>query len=388
MSEPGLPEQRREPSTWRAHLASRVRPKAADLASRVRPGAADLAARVRPGAADLASRGRAGLAAGRAELAHRGAQAGEAVKRGAAVTATKAVSTGRNFVGGIACFWYGLRMFLTSPVLWLLALVPVVAVHVLLGVVDTTVNAIVSSLLESLQGLFDWLPSTLAWIARQLVKWSVLALFEGIVGFFALPLSVIVGAAAYVAMARRVERRLPGPAREMPGWLRAAGRAMWHTALILLVVNLGWLLILPLLAIPGVGLLAATAMVVVFDGFFVAVQAVAIPLYHRGLRGLRAYTGYCWRNRAAALGFGLVSVLVLMIPVQPLRWFSVPAIFIGAVLLVRRVDGLPISRHRNVGVPVDAFQVGAGALPGMVGPGYEHVAQEPQQRHHPDGHPY
>ena len=163
---------------------------------------------------------------------------------------------------------------------------------------------------------------------------------------------------------------------------------MWHTALILLVVNLGWLLILPLIAIPGVGLVAATAVVVVFDGFFVAVQAVAIPLYHRGLRGLRAYTGYCWRNRAAALGFGLVSVLVLMIPVHPVRWVSVPAIFIGAVLLVRRVEGLPISRDRNVGVAVAGVEVGAGAELRPTGPGDEHVTQEAHQRHHPDGYPH
>jgi uncharacterized protein involved in cysteine biosynthesis len=354
----------------------------------IRHHRADLASHVQPAASDLAARGRTGLAAGRAELSHRTAQAGGAVKRGAAATAAKAVSTGRNFGGGIACFWHGLRTFLTSPLLWLLALVPIVAVHVVLGVVDTTVNAMLNSVLDRLEGLFDWLPTALTWIARQLVKWSVLALVEGVVGFVALPLSVVFGAAAYVVMARRVERRLPGPSRELPGWFGAACLAIWHTALILLVVNLGWLLILPLIAIPGVGLLAATAIVVVFDGFFVAVQAVAIPLHHRGLRGLRAYTGYCWRNRAAALGFGLVSVLVLMIPFHPLRWFSVPAIFIGAVLLVRRIEGLPISRNRDLGVPVVGVDVGAGTALRSVGTGEEHVAQEPHQRQHPDAYPH
>jgi CysZ protein len=343
---------------------------------------------VRPHAADLAERGRTGLATGRAELAHRTTQATGAVKRGAAATAGKAVSTGRNFAVGAACFWHGLRTFLTSPVLWLLALVPIVAVHVVLGVVDTTVNGMLNAVLDRVEGLFDWLPGALTWIARQLVKWSILALVEGVVGFVALPLSVVFGAAGYVVMARRVERRLPGPGRPLPGWFGAACLAIWHTALILLVVNLGWLLILPLIAIPGVGLLAATAIVVVFDGFFVAVQAVAIPLHHRGLRGLRAYTGFCWRNRAAALGFGLVSVLILMIPFHPLRWFSVPAIFIGAVLLVRRIEGLPVSRDRNLGVPVTGVEVGAGTALRPVGTGYEHVAQEPQQRQHPDAYPH
>jgi hypothetical protein len=365
-----------------------MRPQATHFASRVRPTAADLAARVRPQAADLASRGRAGLATGRAELAHRGAQAGSAVRRGATATADKAVSTGRNFGGGIACFWHGLRTFLTSPVLWLLALVPIVAVHLVMGAIDSAVQAMLNSVLDRVVGMFGFLPDALVWIGRKLVAWSVIALVEGVVAFVALPLSVVFGAAAYVVMARRVERRLPGPARTLPGWFGAACLAVWHTALILLVVNLGWLLILPLIAIPGVGLAAATAIVVVFDGFFVAVQATAIPLHHRGLRGLRAYTGYCWRNRASALGFGLMSVLVLMVPFHPLRWFSVPAIFIGAVLLVRRVEGLPISRNRNLGVAVGGVQVGGGTAARRVGPGYEYVAQEPQQRQYPDAHPH
>lgn len=68
---------------------------------------------------------------------------------------------------------------------------------------------------------------------------------------------------------------------------------------------------------------------------------------------------------------------------------AVPAaIFIGAVLLVRRVQGLPISRDRNVGVAVAGVEVGAGTALRPVGPDDEHVTQEAQQRHHPDGYPH
>jgi hypothetical protein len=212
-------------------------------------------------------------------------------------------------------------------------------------------------------------------------------------------MTVIFGAVAYVFAVRRVEHVLGAErTRPRPRWYRASALAMWHTTLILLVVNLGWLLILPLIAVPGVGWIGATALVLLFDAFFVAVQALAIPLHHRGLRGLRAYTRYCWRNRAAAMGFGLVSVLVLMVPWPPLRWFSVPAIFIGAALLYRRIEGLPIRKERKprragrsgdgyVGFPQVGVEVGGRPLPGGPRAENEHVPQEAQPGQYPHPHP-
>jgi CysZ protein len=380
-------------------LTQRV--QSSEVVARGRSQAADLANLGRSQAADLASRGRAHLAdrSGQAaDLASRGrSQAADLARRGARATAGRTVSTARNFAGGIACFGHGLRLFLTSPVLWLLALIPVVAVHLAAGALERGVEVLVDLLLDWFGGFLGHLPRVLGWLVRTSIRWGATTMAGAVIAFIALPLTVIFGAVAYVFAVRRVEHVLGGDpaARRPPRWYRASALAMWHTTLILLVVNLGWLLILPLIAIPGVGWIGATVLVLLFDAFFVAVQALAIPLHHRGLRGLRTYTRYCWRNRASAMGFGLVSALVLMVPWPPLRWLTVPAIFIGAALLYRRIEGLPIrrqrggaaSRDRHVGFPQVGVEIGAGPVLGGPGTQYEHVAQEPQPRQQPDPYP-
>ncbi|GIJ57549.1 EI24 domain-containing protein [Virgisporangium aurantiacum] len=308
-------------------LARRARTEAA-VAERVHRGRAAGAQRLRQ-VAPRVDPARLTATAGRVGR-------GTAEHTGRAVRHT--VTAFAEFGIGIAMFWRGLWTFVRSPRLWVYALVPAVVLYLLMLSSPALVRVVSYEGAEWLAGFADDWPDLVRWMLLLTFKWALKALLTAIVGFLVVPVTLLVGAPFYVLTVRSLERRLGEPARTpRPNWLEASAFVMSQTAIVFLVVAFGGLLMVPVLLIPGVNLLAAVAVAVVINGFVVGLLAVGLPLHHRGVCRRRSQLGYAWRRRWAVIGFGGMSVLVLSVPYAPLRWLTVPAVFVGAVLLHRRL---------------------------------------------------
>jgi uncharacterized protein involved in cysteine biosynthesis len=252
--------------------------------------------------------------------------------------ARRTVSAVAEFGTGIGAFWQGLWTFVTSPVLWLYAVVPAVAVYLLTFAGRAGADAAADGLADWAVGLAqDW-PGILRWALETTVRWGLTGLAYMLIGFLVIPLTLIVGAPFLVLTVRRMERRLGEVAdrRDRPGWLRASGFVMSQTILVTLVIAFGGLVLVPILFIPGINVLVAVIVAVLVNGFVIGLLAVGPTLHHRGVGERLAHLRYVWRRRWPTIGFGTMSVLVLSIPFSPLRWFTIPAVFIGAVLLHRK----------------------------------------------------
>ncbi|MBF9135039.1 EI24 domain-containing protein [Plantactinospora sp. S1510] len=310
-------------------------------------------------------------------------QASRAIVTGAAQTARTAAYRGTrpivNFFAGIGCFWRGLARFLTSPVLWLYALAPLVllalAMFGIMHAMEATAEVVVHSVTSFAGGWPQWIHG----ILNSFLMWGARLVVHAALGYLVLPLSIVLGAPCYVLLARRLERKLDGTAtgasatgaseRKAPPLWRACLVAVRQAVLVTLVLQLGWLLLAPLLLIPGVNLLAAFSAVVVFNGFLVGLLLLSIPLYHHGISTFRGQLRVVWRHRASVIGFGATSILALSLPFTPLRALVAPMVFTGAVLLHHRMRGADEMRQRVAAGPTPPALPPAGTgVPGAWGP--------------------
>ncbi|GIJ58552.1 hypothetical protein Vau01_060680 [Virgisporangium aurantiacum] len=257
--------------------------------------------------------------------------------------ARRTVSAVAEFGTGIGAFWRGLWTFVTSPVLWLYAVVPAVAVYLLTFAGRAGADAATESLTGWAVGFAEDWPGILRWALENTVRWGLTGLAYMLIGFLVVPLTLIVGAPFLVLTVRRMERRLGETVdrRDRPGWLRASGFVMSQTILVTLVIAFGGLVLVPILLIPGINVLVALTVAVLVNGFVIGLLAVGPTLHHRGVGERLAHLKYVWRRRWPTIGFGTMSVLVLSVPFAPLRWFTIPAVFIGAVLLHRKFPHEP-----------------------------------------------
>jgi CysZ protein len=258
-----------------------------------------------------------------------------AVDRGGRAAKSTAIAVGEFFTG-TGMFWRGMWTFVTRPRLWLYALLPAVILYLLTLASRVGVRMGVRWLADWAAGLADGWPTALQWVVESTVRWGLTGLANAVVGFLVVPLTLLVGAPFYVLIVRSLERRLGGPdGRARSGRLRATGFVLSQTVLLTLVTLFGGLVATPILLIPGVNLVAAALIALVVNGFVIGLLAVGLPLHHRGVRSRRRHFAYAWQRRWPIIGFGAMSVLILSIPFAPLRWLTVPAVFVGAVLLQR-----------------------------------------------------
>ncbi|MBO4206281.1 EI24 domain-containing protein [Micromonospora echinofusca] len=281
-------------------------------------------------------------------------RAGRAMATGAARTARTAAYRGTrpvvNLFAGMGCFWRGAGRFLTSPVLWLYAAAPVaLLVLAMLGIttaVETGVEIVVHWLTSFVQ---SW-PAVISEVLGGILVWGARIGVHVVLGYLVLPLSIVLGAPCYVLLARRVERTLGTPAAtghhgtgtgsRPPSLWRAWAVTVRQAVLVTLVLQFGWLLLVPLLLVPGLNVFVALGTVLVFNGFLVGLLILSIPLHHHGSTTFRAQLRTAWRHRASVIGFGATGTLLLGLPVMPLRALVAPMVFIGALLLHRRIRTL------------------------------------------------
>ncbi|MEJ3744446.1 EI24 domain-containing protein [Actinomycetes bacterium KLBMP 9797] len=273
-------------------------------------------------------------------LAH--GQAGVAARRAGQVGRAVAYRTTRpivNLFAGIGCVPRGAGRFASSPSLWPYAIVPLALLALVMYGIVAAAEAGAHTLVDWLLSFADDWPGWMRTVLATPLEWSAYLAIHAAVGYLVLPLSIVLGAPCYVLLARRLERVLGAAHPDPPPLWRACGSAVRQAVLVTVVLQLGWLLLTPVLLIPGVNVLAALIAVAAFNGFFVGLLVLAIPLRHHGIATFRGQLREVWRHRASAIGFGATSGLLLSVPVTPVRALVAPVVFTGAVLLHRRMRG-------------------------------------------------
>ncbi|WP_168222391.1 EI24 domain-containing protein [Micromonospora sp. HM134] len=302
----------------------------------------------------------------------------------------KAAGTGiRRFFIGVGYFFRGGKLFITTPGLWTFVLLPLALTGLALLGLQEAAGVLVERLTGWLLGFLSGWPEVVRWIIDK-VLWVAVSLFlHGAMTALTVPLTMLFGAAFFPALTRDVIRRTGGTNQGAPSWYRSAAVCLRQTVIVTLVLHVGWLIILPLLWIPGVNLVAAFGGGLLFNGFLIGSLVLAVPLHHHGVRGVGEQMRFAWRNLGFTLGFGMTSICVLILPVLSLRMLTLlpispvfaapgvalylltaPSTLVGAVLLHRRIElagkaGVAgdVDSAESVRASGNAWSTEPGALP-------------------------
>jgi len=225
-----------------------------------------------------------------------------------------------HIVWGIRFFFLGIRTLVGNPVLLSLSLIPMLLTLALLLGLAVAGAWIVGRFLG------DALVADLRIVAQVLM--FLLALL--IAFFFYLPIARVLLAPFAEALSRRAHAINTGQAAGANnlGWARAMWEGLklvaFQAVIALAALALG-------LAFPPVGAPVGIAVAIFLGGL----DFFDVPLSTRGLR-LRKKLGIIWRNKSLALGFGVATYLMLLIPV--INMLALPVGVVGATLLT---DSLP-----------------------------------------------
>ncbi|MEU1752675.1 EI24 domain-containing protein [Micromonospora matsumotoense] len=294
--------------------------------------------------------GAAGYAAGVA--GHVVGVAGRQTLRGA-----KAAGTGiGRFFTGVGYFFRGGKLFVTTPGLWRFVLLPLALTGLALLGLQEAAGALAERLTGWLLGFASGWPEVVRWVADKVLWAAVSLFFHGAMTALTVPLTMLFGAAFFPALTRAVIRRSGGSNEGAPPWHRSAAVCLRQTVIVTVVLHVGWLVILPLLWIPGVNVVAAIGGGLLFNGFLIGSLVLAVPLRHHGVRGAGEQLRFAWRNLGFTLGFGATSMCALILPVLSLRMLALlpispilaapgvalylltaPSTLVGAVLLHQRI---------------------------------------------------
>lgn len=250
--------------------------------------------------------------------------------------AAPARSHPRDLVDGAACLVRGLRIFASTPGLWLVGLLPALLALVVLGIL---LGVLVAQLPNVVSGMT---PFAAGWdsSARDALRLVVgLALVAGslwlaMISYTAL--AIAIGQPFYESIARRVDEAEGGLDRPVPHhpWLRDVGRAIRDgLLLVILTAGLG-LAMLVLGLVPVIGQTVVPVIGACVTGFFLSVELSSIALERRGFR-LGARLRMLWRRKLLALGFGVAAFLLFLIPLGAV--LGMPGAIAGGTLLARRL---------------------------------------------------
>ena len=242
----------------------------------------------------------------------------------------------RDLLDGIGDLGRGFALWATSPRLMLLGAVPALIVGVvwvaLLVWLWTSIDGVAAALTPFAA---DWSATWRSGV-RVLVGLVLVAasLVLALLSYTAVVLTV--GDPFYERISGAVERRLgdPPPGREEPlvrGLVRAAGEGLRLLGVSLIVA----VLVLLLGLVPVVGAPLAAVAGALLGGWALAVELTGTPFDARGvdLAGRRTVLR---RHRARALGFGVATWLLFLVPFGAV--LAMPAAVGGAVRLTRALS--------------------------------------------------
>ncbi|HEU4807848.1 MAG TPA: EI24 domain-containing protein [Homoserinimonas sp.] len=241
----------------------------------------------------------------------------------------------KRFFAGPRYLARGLGMWATSPKLMFLGAIPalIVGAVFLAGAVVFVMN------IDTIAG---WLtPFADDWddpfrIATRVVAGlaaSVIVVYAGLFTFTALTLAA--GDPFYERIWREVERRAGGAVPESPDNAWASVRRGLGNGIRLFSATAAIGVTLFVCGfIPVVGQIVVPVLGVVFGGWLLAVELSGFAFDARGL-SLRQRRRMLGANRAGAVGFGMATYLLFLIPLGAV--FAMPAAVAGATMLSRDV---------------------------------------------------
>jgi CysZ protein len=247
----------------------------------------------------------------------------------------------REFLAGVGLLARGFGTWRTAPGLMLLGLLPAVVVGILFaaGVIALGLN------LENLAVLAT--PFAEPWDEplriglRVLVGLAFLGVAILLIIYTFTAVTLAAGQPLYERIWRHVEERSgPLPESVTSGFWRTAGRALTDAIRMLVPTILAAVGLLLLGLVPLVGTVLAAVLGALVGGWFLAIELTGPAFEARGL-SLRERRRALRSRRALALGFGLASYLLFLVPLGAV--LTMPAAVAGATLLSRRVLGEPES---------------------------------------------
>jgi CysZ protein len=242
-------------------------------------------------------------------------------------------------VAGAADVLRGIGLFLGTPGVRLLGMLPVVLAGLLVLALLGLLVVYLDELAAALTPFADrWGES-----GRTLVRVGAgLALLLGSTVVLVVSFTVIaqiIGQPFYERISDRIEHQLgaPPPGADAPWW-RSFPRASLESALLLALTVACTAPLFVLGLFPVLGQTVVPVVQALVAGFFLAVELLAIPLQRRGLH-LAGRLRFVWRHRAQTLGFGVTAFLLFLVPLMSV--LAMPGAVVGATLLVRRLSGEP-----------------------------------------------
>lgn len=244
----------------------------------------------------------------------------------------------RDVADGLVLLGRGFGMWLTSPRLMLLGLLPALISFAILTAAFVTLCVFLGPLDHALTPFADRWAADARTAVHVVVGIALVgaALLIAVLVYAGLTLAI--GDPFYERIAVRVEERYGGApgAVELPWWrgLRD-GIRMAATSLVtgVLLFAAGFL--------PAVGQTVVPVLGALFGGWTLALELTSVAFERRGA-SLRDRRAALRRHRLTALSFGTATFLLFMIPLGAV--VTMPAAVAGGTLLARRTLGLPVSR--------------------------------------------
>jgi CysZ protein len=242
-------------------------------------------------------------------------------------------------LGGAGYLPRGIGMFLRTPGVRLLGLLPALLAALLVLVLLGLLASMVDEAARALTPFADHWAEGARTALRLGVGFALLVAFLLLAVVTFVTLTNLIGQPFFERLSDQVERRLGHPPAGVDApWWRTLPRATVESVLLLaLVVAVNApLFVLDLL--PGLGQTVVPALQALASGFLLSVELLAIPLQRRGLH-LGERLRFAWRHRGAVTGFGVAAFLLFLVPLANV--LAMPGSIVGGTLLVRRLTGTP-----------------------------------------------
>ncbi len=246
---------------------------------------------------------------------------------------------GRELVDGLLAPWRGGVYLLRRPRLWGWVAAPVAITAVMLVLALWVALSWTPGLLreyvppppgDSLFGALEDGIWTLLAAALEAMVFLVAAVVLWVCGGF-------ISRPFYEALGARVEAEAHGveaPPVDVSTALTDMGIGFLHSVASLVVYALALLLLALFGLIPGIGEIVGTVGGALVTSAFLARELFDLPLARRRMP-LAERLAFLWDHKAACLGLGGISALLLMVP--GLNFLSMPVAVVGATLLYGRL---------------------------------------------------